>query len=391
MSGFNPNRLREIRLIRKMSLEQLAENLGKTKQAVSKYELGKSMPSSDVVNKLLNFLNVPRKCLIKDDVLPGSGCSPLFLRAKSTTTRGNTDFANIVSRWGYEIVTGLENASENPVNFPEIDAALPVPEKAFELRRQWGIGTLPIENMVSLLERKGFFIFVTDSAELNTDAYSRVIKGIPIIVLNKNKGTAVRWRFSLAHELGHLILHRTLSGNDFDIRSDTLEDEANLFAEYFLMPKEGFENSMMSPKAPRLEQFISLKKEWGVSIAAMVYHSGKTGLIEERKVKSLRIQMSKLGWRKKEPLDHGDGKLEFETPEKLQYLISRQITGIDSFNKFFDAVRLPVDEIERLCSLPENYFSDYLGEITAEDSLYYINHKDDKQLSLFREEGSPHA
>jgi len=390
MPGFNPNRLREIRTIRKKSLEQLAGYLGKTRQAISKYELGKSKPPYDVVDKLRNFLNLPLNYLIKDDVVLGPESSPLFLRSKNAAAKGSVDFANIVSLWGYEILTGLEIAPENQVNFPKIDGALPVPEKALELRRQWGIGILPIKNMVLLLERKGFFIFVINSAELNTDAYSRVINGIPIIVLNKNKGTAVRWRFSLAHELGHIILHRKLSGTDFDLRSDTLEDEANLFAEYFLLPKEGFVNSMMSPKAPKLEHFISLKKEWGVSIAAMVYHSNKIGLINKRKANSLQVQISKQGWRKNEPLDDGDNGLKFETPEKLQNLVSQQIVGINSFNKFFDIVRLPLNEIERLCSLPENYFSEYRDE-NAKEGNAYIDLTKGRQLELFDDEGASYA
>jgi len=231
---------------------------------------------------------------------------------------------------------------------------------------------------------------VIDSAELNTDAYSRVINGIPIIVLNKSKGTAVRWRFSLAHELGHLILHRKVSVTDFDIRSDNLEDEANLFAEYFLMPKEGFVNSMMSPKAPKLEHFVSLKKEWGVSIAAMVYHSNKIGIINNRRANTLQKRMSKHGWRKNEPLDHGDDRLKFEVPEKLQNLIFQQIDDINSFNKFFDIVRLPLNEIERLCSLPENYFSGYRDENTQEVSVYTDQTKG-RQLELFDDEGAFYA
>ena len=244
--------------------------------------------------------------------------------------------------------------------------------------------------MISLLEGNGFFIFAIDSAELNTDAFSRVINEIPVIVLNKNKGTAVRQRFSLAHELGHLILHRKLSGTDFDIRYDALEDEANLFAEYFLMPEEGFVNSMISPEAPKLEHFISIKKEWGVSIAAMVNHSNRIGLINERRTELLLKKMSILGWRKNEPLDHGDDGLKFETPEKLHNLVSQQIADIGSFNKFFDIVRLPPDEIERLCSLPENYFSGYRDE-NAEESGAYIDQAEGRQLELFDGEGASYA
>jgi Zn-dependent peptidase ImmA (M78 family)/transcriptional regulator with XRE-family HTH domain len=366
-----------------ITLDQLAGFLGITKQAVSKYEHGKSIPSSDIIARMLNVLNIPRKYLVKDNVVFAFGCSPIFFRAMSTTTKGNIDFAEIVSRWGYEILCGLETVHKTI--FPEIDSALTIPEKAMELRRQWGIGNLPVGNMTALLENRGFYIFTIDSAELNTDAYSRVINGIPIIVLNKNKGTAVRRRFSLAHELGHLILHKELSGTDFDTRTAELEVEANLFAEHFLMPVAGFRNSMMSPK---LKHFIPLKREWGVSMAAMIYHSNKIGLISDQKKKSLYERMSKQGWRKTEPLDD---VLEFEIPGKLHELISQQITDANSFDKFFDIVRLPADEIERLCSLPEKCLSRYYYENNSGDSLYSAYQEEHRQFTLFPEDGGTYA
>ena len=380
MSGFNPNRLREIRIVRHMTLDRLAGLLGITKQAVSKYEHGRSIPSPDVLDKMLWTLKVPRAYLVKDDILLGCGSSALFFRAMRSTPRGNAEYADIISRWCYEILCGIDIYKESRFAFPDVDAELTIQEKAVRLRQQWDMGTLPIPNMTALLEKNGFYVFIIDSAELKTDAYSRIINDIPIIVLNKNKGTAVRQRFSLAHELGHLILHRGLSETDFTARSDDLEREANLFAEHFLMPADRFGNSVMMPK---LECFVSLKKTWGVSVAAMIYHCGQIGLIDSRRTKLLQMQMSKQGWNKNEPLDD---KIAFEVPRQL---IDQQITDINSFAAFYDIVRLPTDEIERLCSLPEGCFSARYNEIALEENFRYAHQA--KQLTLFPEGDIPYA
>lgn len=375
MSGFNGNRLKEMRIVRRMTLEQLAQALGMTKQAVSKYEHNQSIPAAETVDKVLSILGIPFKYLCKEDIAFTEGCSALFFRAMSSTTKGNIDYADIKSRWGYEILSTIETSRSKLLNLPRIEANLSIPEKALELRKHWGIGLLPIKNLTELLEHNGIFVFIVDDTDLKTDAYSRIINGYPIIVLNKSKGTAVRWRFSLAHELGHLLLHRSLSETDFTLRSKELEDEANLFAEYFLMPVEGFKKSIIATK---LEYFIPLKKEWGVSVAAMLYHCNRIGIVDSHKTKSLQIQMSKLGWKKKEPLDDA---FEFEQPKLLESIISEQVRDHNSFDIFYDAVRLPIGEIESLCSLQEGFFSIYysgeaVGKPLSENPLY-------KQLSLF--------
>jgi hypothetical protein len=97
--------------------------------------------------------------------------------------------------------------------------------------------------------------------------------------------------------------------------------------------------------------------------------------------------MSKRGWNKNEPLDD---EFDFEVPEKPLDFVSRQITDINSFAKFYDIVRLPIDELECLCSLPDGYFSPYYNETVLEEDLrtHQIGYK---QLTLFPDGDIPHA
>ena len=355
-------------------MAQLAEKLGLTKQAISKYELGKTLPSSEIVNKMLNTLGISRSYLTKDSVSIKGASSSLFFRAASTTTETDRTFAGIICKWGYEVILGINSFENVPeVNLPEFDNELSIPEKAFYLRQLWNLGNSPIDNVISILEANGIFVFIVNSSELHTDAYSRIINGVPIIILNEYKGTAVRWRFNLCHELGHLILHKNLSSADFDVKAEQIEKEASLFASSFLMPAESFKNSVISTK---IEDFLELKKEWKVSIAAMLYNCEHIGIIDTYKYKVLQKQLSKKGWRKNEPLDD---ELDFERPKYIYRQTGKYITAKNSFDKFNSIVRLPIIDIERLCSLPDGYFSEYRDGKKIDDI------KINSQLTLFDE------
>jgi len=374
MSRFNPERLKEIRIVRKMNLSQLAEKLGLTKQAVSKYELGKNMPSPEFLNKMLNILSISRDYLTKNSIDTNRTCSSLFFRAASTTTETERCYANIICKWGYEITQGMNIFENIPnVNFPNLNEELTILEKAAYLRRFWKLGNTPIDNITSVLEDNGIFVFIVDSSELHTDAYSKIINGIPIIILNEYKGTAVRWRFDLCHELGHLVLHKNLSATEFEFNAERVEKEASLFASCFLMPKESFGNSVVTPK---LEDFIELKKEWKVSITAMLYNCEHFGIISNNKYIALLKQLSKKGWRKKEPFDD---EFEFEKSKYFHNYAEKYLTDKNNFEQFNNLVRLPIKDIERLCSLPEGYFAEYNNGVTTNDD----DTTSHRQLDLF--------
>lgn len=373
MDGFNPERLREIRIARKMTLAQLATNIGVTKQAVSKYECGKSIPSTETINKIITVLNVPIQFLTKTAIKTVESNTLLFFRTNSSTTKTQMDFADIISKWGYEILDGISTLeSINEVNLPDFDTSLSISEKAKTLRSFWGIDNLPIDNMISLLENNGIFVFVINSSGINTDAYSRIINNIPVVIVNGDKGTSARQRFSLAHELGHLVLHRNLTDADFELRAKEIEKEASLFASNFLMPPDKFSASVIAPK---LEHFLELKKEWKVSISAMIYHCKQIKILDDKKADALQMQLSKKWGRKTEPLD---SEIIFEKPLYLQEKIHNLVIDKHSFERFFDATRLPIDETEQLCCLQRGYFSAYLGDIKFDEGKTEY-----EQLSLF--------
>jgi len=385
---FNRERLTELRTMRGMTMEFLANELGITKQMVSKYEDGKSIPQIEAMRKMAQVLSAPTKYLFKESVTLNKNSSTLFLRAPLAIPKKTRAYARIVSGWGYEISQATENLSQPFADF-SIDNKLTIPEKAMELRRQWGLGNQPIKDMVALLESRGFNIFTIDSPELKTEAYSQIINGTPIIVINMNKQsrTAVRQRFSLAHELGHMVLHRELFDWEFDSRSKEIENEAQLFAEYFLLSTRSFIDSFISPKI-KMEHLIALKKEWRVSLGALVIHCENTGLIDASKREFLQKQINARGWKKFEPLDN---EIEHEEPSAMGNRILGKITDASAFAEFFNEVRLPIDSVESLSSLPNGSLMKFFGDSLEIYDVVESGQMEFEQLALFDAGGDYHA
>jgi Zn-dependent peptidase ImmA (M78 family)/DNA-binding XRE family transcriptional regulator len=370
MLRMNPVRLREIRMVRGYTVESLSQQINVTKQAVSKYEKGLANPSPEVIEKIISVLDIPRSYLSKKDSIESSKISPLFFRTLKSTKQNEKELARIHMKWAYEIIEGLkaiQNASDFKANIPDFDDNMDIAAKAIRLREYWDLGLGPIDNLIWILEKNGIYILTVETEKIKCDAYSQFINNIPFIILNESKGSAVRWRFDLAHELGHLCLHKEIHPLELEDekRFDEIEKEAHLFASNFLMPESSFANSIISDK---LDYFVNLKKEWKVSIGAMIYRYGQLYKLNEQKVIQLQKQISKRGWRHFEPLDDEIG---YEKPNQIGTEIHKVVYDRNSADVFLNEVRLPTMDIERLCLLEDKFFSQFGvenragGEITG--------------------------
>jgi Zn-dependent peptidase ImmA (M78 family) len=129
------------------------------------------------------------------------------------------------------------------------------------------------------------------------------------------KESGARIRFDLAHELGHLILHRWIEAEEIadPATLKEIEAEADRFAGAFLLPRRSFPNEVYTP---RLDAFLDLKRRWVVSIQAMIYRCKDLELIDESQFTNLYKQISFRKWRKSEPLDN-PAEIRLESPRLL--------------------------------------------------------------------------
>ncbi|MFY9462932.1 MAG: ImmA/IrrE family metallo-endopeptidase [Candidatus Sungiibacteriota bacterium] len=132
-----------------------------------------------------------------------------------------------------------------------------IDEKVDKIRRETGL-SYPKDNLLDIAEKLGVKVYYLDLSE-----FSKSNKGVNGIIkwsekpeeeskaeiYINNDYSSERKRFTLAHELGHFILHP----NEEKLRVDTYdyskgtqdssdETEANYFAASLLMPRDEFEN-----------------------------------------------------------------------------------------------------------------------------------------------------
>lgn len=279
-------------------MTRLAELLGVELRSVSAYENGEFTPSSGILDKISVLLNFPISFFSQDDLEEIAPDTASF-RAMSKMSASKRD----VALYSGSIALLLNNAIESRFHLPEIDlpdlSREPAPEAAADsLRRHWGLGELPIKNIVHLLEAKGVRLFSLCIDAVEVDAFSLWRESQPFVFLNTMK-SGERMRFDCAHELGHLAIHHHGADQGSINGSQELEKEANEFASAFLMPRSSV--LAYAPKLVTVEKLVQLKKIWGVSVAALAYRMHRLEIISDWHYRELFKQLAKLGYRKNEP------------------------------------------------------------------------------------------
>lgn len=350
---FNHKQLTSARLARGMSMKELAEKIGVSRQMVSYYESNKKNPSAETLLKIMFALKFPRSFFsaTNDNITGGA----TFFRKQSSTTKKTRD----MQKEHLKYLVGIFNSLSRYVNFPKVN--LPelvdkdifeitdeeIKSKASELRKAWGLDySSPVNNLISLAEANGIIVSESTVSDNTLDALSRWIVDRPFIMLTNNQEASVRRRFNVAHEIGHIILHNSIESiydySNVELKN-IIEKQANLFASHFLLPDEAFVDSILSTS---LEYFVDLKKHWKVSIQAMVYKTHYLGLLNDDRYLYLSKQISIRKWRTKEPLDD---IMAIERPSLLEkvykVIIDNNIVTKNELNQSFN---LPIDEIKTM-------------------------------------------
>lgn len=296
MSGldiFNPSRLTWARRRRGLTKTKLAASVGVELRSVSAYETGEFAPEADKLSRIARVLRFPEAFFFGDD-LDAPAFDTASFRSLSKMTAGQRDSALGSGAIALLLNEWIESRFDLPrTDIPDLgrDAS---PEGAAEaIRKAWGLGELPIKNMVHLLEAKGVRVYSLAIDAVEVDAFSMWRQDRPFVFLNTQK-SGEHSRFDAAHELGHLVLHRHAAPN-----GQEAEQDANAFASALLMPSASVRAH--APRFATIEQLIRLKKIWGVSLAAITYRLHKLGLLSDWHYRKLYIEISSRGYRKSEP------------------------------------------------------------------------------------------
>ena len=337
-------RIKQARKAAGLSLRTLADHAGVSAMAISKYETGKSTPSSRVLLSLAKALGVrteyflrPVKVELQEVEYRKHSRLP-----KKALQKIEGDITEQIERF-IELEHLLPNGPVQPFVLPQnlnqkVSTLDEIEELAAALREAWNLGVDPIPVLTDMLEERGIKVFQSDAIPGDFDGMAAKVDGIPVIVVSGN-APGDRQRFTLAHELGHLVLHGRLA--------DELDDEAasNRFAGAFLAPEAevrkelGDRRTWLEP-----QELAVLKKAYGLSMQAWMHRAKDLGILPESHYVEMRKYFSKHNWNKTEP---GEAYPK-EHPQLFEQLVFRALAqDLISESKAAELLRLPLMEFQK--------------------------------------------
>jgi Zn-dependent peptidase ImmA (M78 family) len=220
-----------------------------------------------------------------------------------------------------------------PVDVPTLEGELDPEIAAGYVRARWGMDDhKPAANMVHLLEAHGVAVFSLPRMEATLDAFSFTSNRRPYVLLSTSK-SAERSRFDTAHELGHLVLHGSISNPD----TRDLEREANMFASSFLMPAIGVRRRVT--QNPSLSEILAEKKHWRVAALALTYRLHALHLLSDWAYNNNILALGRQGYRNAEP-----GGIQRESSLLLGKVL-RAVSGAQHLRGMCQQLGLAPDEV----------------------------------------------
>lgn len=306
-------RIRQAREFKGLTQTQLANAVGIKQSAISEIEYNEFSPSETLLEKIANqtgFLPSFFELEPNDNLAVGT----LKYRARrSATAREEAmvyQYANLLYQ---QIKKVCLDVLMPPNRLPQVPNT-PIKKAVRITRDELGLTqNEPIKKLLRTIEKNGVVILNLPRNMPKIDAFStwaKLDEERPLIALLAGRPMD-RIRFSISHELGHLVLHQSIRPS-----LKIIENEADEFASAFLLPEQAMREEIKPPVT--LTLLAKLKLRWGVSIQALIMRAYKLKIITQRQAKYLFSQMSANGWRTREP---SNLDLEMELPRLVRNMI----------------------------------------------------------------------
>jgi Zn-dependent peptidase ImmA (M78 family)/transcriptional regulator with XRE-family HTH domain len=291
MQEIQPGMITIAREARGMTQQELAMQLHMHKTQVSRMESGELPVGEETLEALAIACSFPATFFAHD---PGTRQVQVrFRRRQKVPSRLLSALEAqcfIISRNADYLARALQvDPQPLPVLLPGKTAS--PAEMAISLRQLWQLEEGPLRSLAGLLETHGILVSRFDFGTERVDSRSMLTAaGHPLIFVNSQL-TGDRQRFSLAYELGQLLMNR--EGRPAD------EKEVNRFAAELLMPA-GDILSFFS-EGVNLSRLAEGKKHWKVSMISLLYRADDLGLLSTNQKRYLLQQFNQLRIRRTEP------------------------------------------------------------------------------------------
>lgn len=335
MEKINPEILKLAREVRSVTQGELANNIGIEQGTLSKIEKGILPVGQEILEDISKTLDFPIAFFYQEKkVIPIEGH---YRRKISTSVKKMKQYIAqmTIAEWHFmSMLDEIELPDAKLPNWDVMEDGSPATCAKF-LREFWKIPKGRVANLTKFIEDNGVVIIALDLGEL--DGFSTYFNGnIPVIFVNKTLPPD-RYRLTIAHELGHLIMH---FGNKVGADRD-LEGEAYAFAIEILVPENNIRPYLSKVT---IEKLADLKGYWYVSMAALLKYSNTLGMVTGNQYRYLWTQIGSLGYRKKEPVN-----IPSETPGIINEIINAYLSDLGySKEELASILHITVAEFERV-------------------------------------------
>lgn len=329
----NPVMITLARESRGVSQKALAKRLDVSQAAISKLESGQIKADDEILMVLVDFLEYPESFFCRPFEIYPVGMQ--FYRKHKTlpaTMSKRIEVALNIYRLHVNALLVAAEVAFTPLPEMDVDRFGRAWKIARAIRQYLKLPRGPIESVTEVLEKLGIVVVPFNPETSMFSGVSMILNTENNLILVNSQMPADRLRWTLVHELAHIVMH--------PLPSETMEAEAEEFTGEFLMPSEEIAPEL---KGLRLEKLAALKRRWRVSMNAIVTNGHKRRMISDWEDRTLRVQMAKNGiTRTREPAL----SLPTEKPVLLSELLDFHLHDLDySLSEVSDLVGLHENEL----------------------------------------------
>ena len=338
-------RINELRHAQGLSVADVADLIGVSRQTMGNYIAGRQVISSSHLAILARTFGKSLDYFLGDERYEAM---TLMLRAEKASNVCDELLGTVLQRFRRYVealsLANVKTAFVPPTYSLKLEGKTALTENdkkeiegiANRLRVSLGLEGVFGPELFMGLEDAGINVvaFPYEGDTWAMSAYSREL-GSFIWVNDSTSISEERKIFSLIHELGHLVLHRenyTVSSPELRYtskRNSIQERAADYFAGCFLVPRNRLSNDLSLKGVITLNRVVAAKNRHKVSVQSLIMALDNYGLISREKTKSLFAALNRrMGGLKTEP----DPLPYFEKEQKLrayvQKLYLEEVIGI---------------------------------------------------------------
>lgn len=357
MPDYNGGMFRLARQYRNYTQRELADRAKVAAPTLSRIENGVIAPPEDVAQRLIKELKFPAEFFKQAQNISGLPLSvhPMWRRKASVSQR---DIDRALASMNIRLLhlrRLLPSVEYQPIlALPEWDIETygSDPAKLAEtLRRTWQMPAGPVKDLTGWIERAGVFVIHMEMPDASMDGVTLRSPDLPpCIFLNKHL-PADRMRHTLAHELGHLIMHR--------FPNPHMESEANKFAGTFLMPAADI-RPYFSGRRVDLRLLAALKPEWRVAMQSLLYRATDLGFVDKNQARYLWMQFNQR-------------KLRMREPAELDFPVEQPTLAPHIIQLHLEELGYTVAELEAMVNMYEEELTEFHGlKVTNKPQLRVV-------------------